>query len=281
MIKAYPVYHISAPGASAAGSAGQVKNMYFDTHAHYDDPAFDPDRDALLSALPGRGISLVVNPGCNLASSRKAVEYARRYPHMYAAVGFHPSDAADFGPAELEALRDLAQSPKVVAIGEVGLDYYWEDYPPRELQRQVLSAQFELAQVLDLPIIFHDREAHGDAMDMVRRYPRVRGVFHCYSGGLEDARELVKRGWLLSFTGAITFKNARRAPEVLQWLPLEHIMLETDAPYLTPVPHRGERNDSGYLPLVARRIAELKGLPVEEVARATLENGKRFFRLEA
>jgi TatD DNase family protein len=253
--------------------------VYFDTHAHYDDAAFDPDREALLAGLPHRGIELVVNPGCNLASSRKAVEYAQRFPHVYAAVGFHPSDAADFGPDELEALRELAQSPKVVAVGEVGLDYYWEDYAPREVQQQVLSAQFELARALDLPVIFHDREAHADSVAMARRYPDVRGVFHCYSGSLEDAKVLVKLGWMLSFTGSITFKNARKAPEVIQWLPLERIMIETDSPYLAPVPHRGERNDSGNVPLVAAKIAELKGLTTEEVARATLENGKRFFRI--
>ena len=251
--------------------------MYFDTHAHYDDHAFDADREELLAGLPGRGVGLVVNPGCNLTSSRKAVEYAERFPHVYAAVGCHPSDAADFGPDELEALRELARRPKVVAIGEVGLDYYWDDYAPHQVQQQVLSAQFELARVLDLPIIFHDREAHADSLAMVRRYPDVRGVFHCYSGSLEEAKILVKLGWMLSFTGSITFKNARKAPEVIRWLPLDRIMIETDSPYLAPVPHRGKRNDTGYVPLVAEKIAELKGLTVEEVARATTENGKRFF----
>jgi len=255
----------------------QVNFMYFDTHAHYDDAAFDRDRDALLAGLPARGVELVVNPGCNLESSRKAVEYARRFPHVYAAVGFHPSDAAGFGPEELEALRELAKSPKVVAIGEVGLDYYWEDYPPRQVQQQVLSAQFELARATGLPIIFHDREAHADSLAMVRRYPDVRGVFHCYSGSLEDAKELVKLGWMLSFTGSITFKNARRAPEVIRWLPLERIMIETDSPYLAPAPRRGERNDSGNVSLVAAKIAELKGLTAEEVARATRDNGMHFF----
>ena len=253
--------------------------VYFDTHAHYDDEAFDPDREALLAGLPGRGVGLVVNPGCNLDSSRKAVAYAEAFPHVYAAVGFHPSDAAGFGPEEIEALRALANHPKVVAIGEVGLDYYWEDYPSREVQQQVLAAQFELARALDLPIIFHDRESHADSLAMVRRYPGVRGVFHCYSGSLEDAKALVKLGWMLSFTGSITFKNARKAPEVIQWLPLDRIMIETDSPYLAPVPHRGERNDSGNVPLVAAKIAEWKGLTTEEVARATLENGKRFFRI--
>lgn len=255
--------------------------MYFDTHAHYDDEAFDPDREELLAGLPRRGIGLVVNPGCNLESSRKAAEYAARFPHVYAAVGFHPSDAADFGPDTPDSLRALAQSPKVVAIGEVGLDYYWEDYPDRQTQQQVLAAQFELARELDLPVIFHDREAHADSLAMVRRFPDVRGVFHCYSGSLEDAKTLVRLGWMLSFTGSITFKNARKAPEVIQWLPLDRIMIETDSPYLAPVPHRGRRNDSGYVPLVAEKIAQLKGLATEEVARATTENAMRFFRISS
>ena len=253
--------------------------MYIDTHAHYDDSAFDPDRESVLAGLPAAGIDLVVNPGCNLESSRKAVAYAAQFPHVYAAVGVHPSDAAQFGPEELDALRTLAQAPKVVAIGEVGLDYYWEDYPSRAVQQQVLSAQFLLAQTLDLPILFHDREAHGDSLDMVRQFPGVRGVFHCYSGSLEDAKTLVKLGWMLSFTGSITFKNARKAPEVIQWLPLDRIMIETDSPYLAPVPHRGERNDSRHVPLVAQRIAELKQLPVDEVARATSQNAKNFFHI--
>lgn len=266
----------SGPGSKLVW---QVLLMYFDTHAHYDDSAFDPDRESVLAGLPGQGIDFVVNPGCNLESSRKAVAYAAQFSHLYAAVGVHPSDAADFGPEELDQLRTLAQSPKVVAIGEVGLDYYWEDYPSHAVQQQVLSAQFLLAQTLGLPILFHDREAHGDSLSMVRRFPGVRGVFHCYSGSLEDAKTLVNLGWMLSFTGSVTFKNARKAPEVIEWLPLDRIMIETDSPYLAPVPYRGERNDSRHVPLVAQRIAQLKHLSVEEVAYVTTQNAKDFFRI--
>lgn len=252
--------------------------MFFDTHAHYDDEQFDPDRDAVLQSLPEQGIGLVVNPGCNLASSRKAVSYAEAYPHVYAAVGIHPSDAGRFTPEMVDELRQLAmEHPKVRAIGEVGLDYYWDDYAGHDVQKACLRAQMALAEEQNLPILFHDREAHGDSLSIIREFPRVRGVMHCYSGSLEDAKVLVKLGWMLSFTGSITFKNARKAPEVIQWLPLDRIMIETDSPYLAPVPYRGRRNDSRYVPLVAKTIAELKGLPLEEVEQITTENAKQFY----
>ena len=253
--------------------------MLFDTHAHYDDAAFDADRGQVLASLPGQGVGLVVNPGCNLASSRRAVELAERFDHVYAGVGVHPSDAADFRREDLDQLRTLAAHPKVKAIGEVGLDYHWEDYADRDTQKACLRAQLALAEELDLPVLFHDREAHGDSLALIREFPRVRGVFHCYSGSREDARVLVELGWMLSFTGSITFKNARKAPEVIQWLPLDRIMIETDSPYLSPEPFRGRRNDSSRVGLVARRIAELKGLTPREVEDATWENGRRFYRI--
>lgn len=251
----------------------------FDTHAHYDADAFDADRLELLASMPGRGVELILNPGCDVPSSRAAVELAERFPFVYAAVGVHPEECGGWTGGELEALRELARHPKVRAIGEIGLDYYWEENPPRELQKEVLHAQLELAEELDLPVIIHDREAHGDCLEIVRAHPKVTGVYHCYSGSLEDAKALVKMGWMLSFTGSITFKNARKAPEVIEWLPMDRIMVETDSPYLTPVPYRGKRNDSGYVRLVAEKIAEIKGLDPEEVARITLENGRRFFRI--
>ena len=251
----------------------------FDTHAHYDADAFDADRLELLASMPGRGVELILNPGCDVPSSRAAVELAERFPFVYAAVGVHPEECGGWTGGELEALRELARHPKVRAMGEIGLDYYWEENPPRELQKEVLHAQLELAEELDLPVIIHDREAHGDCLEIVRAHPKVTGVYHCYSGSLEDAKVLVKLGWMLSFTGSITFKNARKAPEIIAWLPMDRIMVETDSPYLTPVPYRGKRNDSGYVRLVAEKIAEIKGLDPEEVARITLENGRRFFRI--
>jgi len=251
--------------------------MLFDTHAHYDDDWFDEDREELLSSLPEKGVGLVVNPGTTLDTSRMAIAMAEKYDHVYAAVGIHPENCHDFTPQHIDVLRDLARHLKVVAIGEIGLDYYWDTNPPKEFQQQVLRAQLALAQELDLPVILHDRDAHGDILAIVKEFPRVRGVFHCYSGSVEDARTIVGLGWMLSFNGAATFKNARKAPEVIADIPLDKLMIETDAPYLAPVPYRGKRNDSGYVHLVAEKIAQIKGIPPEEVERITWENGKRFF----
>ncbi len=253
--------------------------MLFDTHAHYDDDWFDDDRHALLSSMPEKGVGLIVNPGCTLKSSRTAIHLAEQYPHVYAAVGIHPENCHDFTPAHIDALRDMAKHPKVVAIGEIGLDYYWAENPPREFQQQVLRAQLQLAEELHLPVIIHDRDAHADTLAIVKEFSAVRGVFHCYSGSVEDARTLVKLGWMLSFNGAATFKNARKAPEVIAEMPLERLMIETDAPYLAPVPHRGKRNDSSLVHLVAEKIAEIRGIPAAEIERATWENGKRFFNI--
>ncbi len=254
--------------------------MYFDTHAHYDADAFDQDRLDCLAQLPAQGISLVVNPGCDPQSSRTAVQLAEQFPHVFAAVGVHPSDCETYTDQVEEEFFQLAQHPKVCAIGEIGLDYYWEDNAPREVQKVVFRRQLELAQRLNLPVIVHDREAHADCLEIVRAFPQVRGVYHCYSGGVEDAKTLVKLGWMLSFTGVITYKNARKSLEVIEAIPMERIMIETDSPYLSPVPHRGKRNNSAFVPLVAAKIGEVKGLSQEEVARITKENGVRFFGLE-
>ena len=253
--------------------------MLFDTHAHYDAEQFDPDREAVLASLPAGGVTLVVNPGCDLPSSQKAVELAARFPHVYAAVGIHPENCAGYTPADLEPLRQLARAPRVVAIGEIGLDYYWPENPPRELQRQVFRDQLALAEELRLPVIVHDREAHGDSLAIVREFPRVRGVFHCYSGSPEMAEELVKLGWMISFTGVLTYKNARKAVETAAALPMDRLMIETDSPYMAPVPHRGERNDSTLVRHVCEKLAEIKGLTPEECTRITMENGKRFFAI--
>lgn len=251
--------------------------MLFDTHAHYDDEAFDSDREALLAAMPEKNVGLIVNPGCTVETSRQAVALAEQFAHVYAAVGIHPENCGDFTDSDIDTLRQLAQHEKVVAIGEIGLDYYWAENPPREWQQRVLRAQMALAAELDLPVIIHDREAHADTLAIVKEFPQVRGVFHCYSGSAEDARALLKMGWMLSFNGAITFKNARKAPEVIAEVPMERIMIETDSPYLTPVPYRGKRNDSAYVHLVAERIAEIKGITAKEVECVTFENGKRLF----
>ena len=230
--------------------------------------------------MPAKGVELILNPGCDLDSSRTAVSLADRFPFVYAAVGVHPSDCAGFAQESLDSLRSLAVHPKVRAVGEIGLDYYWKDNPPPEFQQKVFHAQLELAQELDLPVIVHDREAHRDCLEAVKAHPQVTGVYHCYSGSLEDAKTLVKLGWTLSFTGVVTDKNARKSLEVIQWLPMERIMIETDSPYLPPEPFRGKRNDSGYVYRVAETIAQVKGMDPEEVADITLENGKRLFGIE-
>lgn len=253
--------------------------MIFDTHAHYDDEAFDADRDTLLASLPENGVGLVVDPGCDLSSSRLAVELAAKHPHVYAAVGIHPENCHDYVPSQIEELRVLAKSSKVVAIGEIGLDYYWAENPPKELQQQCLRAQLQLASELTLPVIIHDRDAHADTLAIVKEFPTLTGVFHCFAGSAEMAKELLKMGWYLGFNGAVTFKNARKAPEVIAVTPLDRILLETDAPYLTPVPHRGERNDSTYIPYVSQVIAQIKGLTAADVEAAAHENGKQLFRI--
>ena len=253
--------------------------MLFDTHAHYDDESFDADRDAVLTALPEQGVGLILNPGCDVESSRRAVRYAAAYPHVYAAVGIHPENCGGCTAGDLDAIRALAQQPKTVAIGEIGLDYYWAENPPRDFQQQVLRQQLALARELALPVIIHDREAHADTLAIVREFPGVTGVFHCFSGSPEMARELLKMGWYLGFDGPVTYKNARRAPEVAAVTPLDRMLIETDSPYMTPVPYRGRRNDSGYVHLVAEKLAEWKGVTPEEMARVTTENGKRLFRI--
>jgi len=251
--------------------------MLFDTHAHYDDPAFDEDRDALLASLPEHSVGYVTNIGCDADSSRFAVRLAEQYPHVYAAIGIHPHEAAKASDGDYTELARLAHAcPKVRAIGEIGLDYHY-DFAPRDRQREVFSRQMELAQSLGLPVCIHDREAHADCFDVVRSYPAVRGVFHCYSGSLEYAKPLLKLGWMFSFTGVITFKNARKFSDILRALPLESILIETDCPYLAPEPLRGQRNDSTLVHFVAEKLAEVRGIPFEEAAQATTENAKRFF----
>ncbi len=253
--------------------------MLFDTHAHMDDRAFTEDRQALLASLPEKGIGLLMNPGCSLESSQNACALANAWDYIYAAVGSHPDAADEVCDEVLEAYRRLCkENPKVKAIGEIGLDYHYEDIP-RQLQLQAFEAQMALAQELELPVIVHEREAHGDGMDIVRRFPGVRGVFHCYSGSPEMAKQLVELGWYIGFTGVLTFKNARRAVETAAAIPLERIVLETDCPYMAPTPYRGKRNDPGYLYRMAQQLAEIRGLPLEEIHRVTFENGKRLYRI--
>ena len=253
--------------------------MLFDTHAHLDDRAFDADREALLASLPGQGLGLVMNPGCSLESSRNASRLAQEYDYIYAAAGSHPDAADEVNGDVLEEYRKLCKlSPKIKAIGEIGLDYHYEDIP-REIQLKAFRSQMELARELNLPVIVHEREAHEDGMAVVRDFPEVTGVFHCSSGSAEMARQLVDRGWYIGFTGVLTFKNARKAVEVASSIPLERIVLETDCPYMAPEPFRGKRNHPGYLYRMAEKLAEIRGLSMEEIQTITEENGKRLYRI--
>lgn len=256
--------------------------MFFDTHAHYDDPQFDGDREALLAALPQRGVGLVVNCGSDVTSSARSVALSEQFPHLYAAVGIHPEAAGDCAPEALEAVARLCRREKVVAVGEIGLDYHYPDGASRERQIAVLRDQLALALELDLPVVIHDREAHGDCLQVVKDFaPRLRGVFHCYSGSVELARELAALGWMFSFGGAATFKNARKLPEVIADLPADRLMLETDCPYLAPVPYRGSRCDSTMLPETCAAVARFRGMTPEAVMQLTWDNACRFFRIPA
>ena len=251
--------------------------MLFDTHAHMDDRAFDADREALLSSLPQQGLSLVMNPGCSLSSSKNVDKLTRQYDYLYGAVGSHPDVCDEVNEEVLDIYRQLCrENPKIKAIGEIGLDYHYEDIP-RDIQQRAFRLQMALAKELSLPVIVHDRDAHADSMAIVEEFPEVTGVFHCYSGSVEMAKWLVDRGWYIGFTGVLTFKNARKAVEVAEAIPLERIVLETDCPYMAPEPFRGKRNDPGKLYRMAERLAEIRNLSVEEVQTITLENGKRLY----
>ena len=254
--------------------------MYFDTHAHYDDRRFDGDRDELLASMPENGVSLIVNPGCSARSSKKALELAEKYPFVYAAVGVHPSDVPQMKDADLDTVKRLAGHEKAVAIGEIGLDYHY-DFSPPEAQKKRFYEQLELARELGMPVIVHDRDAHRDCLDIVSAFRGLRGVYHCYSGSLETAREILRLGWYLSFTGTLTYKNARHAPDVVRYMPADRLMIETDAPYLTPEPYRRDRNDSRYVGIVCREAARIKRMSVEDMAALTLKNGREFFGIQA
>lgn len=250
----------------------------FDTHAHYDDEAFDADRDVLLQSLPGKGIINVIDCGCDIKSSEKALELSEKYDFIFAAVGIHPHEAEDADENALEEVRRLSKHEKAVAIGEIGLDYHY-DFSPREVQKEFFEKQIILANELQMPIIVHDREAHEDTLELLRKY-KPKGVLHCFSGSVESAKEIVSLGMYIGLGGAVTFKNARKPLEVAEWLPLDRLLLETDAPYMTPVPFRGKRNDSSLIPYAALKIAEVKGIDAQAVVDAANENARRLFGID-
>lgn len=252
--------------------------MLFDSHAHLDDELFDADRLAMIEGLPGRGVSHVVNVGCSLKTSKSAIQMSENYPFIHAAVGVHPHDAEGMKDQDLDALLQLARHPNVVAIGEIGLDYYYEN-SPREIQKKRFADQLELAVQTQLPVIVHSRDAQSDTMEMLEAYrSRLKGcVLHCYSGSWEMAKVYVNMGFMISLAGPVTFNNAVRPVEIAKKIDLNHLMIETDCPYLAPHPYRGKRNDPGLVRFVAERIAQLRGMGTEEIARITHDNACNFF----
>lgn len=253
--------------------------MIFDTHAHYDDEAFDSDRDQLLQSLNNEGIGLIINPGCDFKSCRKSIEISENYPFVYSAVGVHPEEIDDVSDTDLDEILKLVNHPKCVAVGEIGLDYYWNK-SNKNTQIRMFHLQMEWADEYHKPVIIHDREAHEDSLNVIKQYPNVKGVFHCYSGSVEMAKELISRGWYLGFDGPITYKNNKKQIDVLNYCPLDRILIETDSPYLSPVPMRGRRNDSRNLTYIIDRICEVKELTKETVEELTTANGKRLFGID-
>ena len=250
----------------------------FDSHAHYLDPRFDEDRDELLASLFANGVCGIIEGGTTAAASAEAVALAQRYPHFWATVGIHPQEAGEATPEDLVTLENLAANPKTVGIGEIGLDYHYEDCCPRDVQQHYFRKQLELANRLQLPVVIHDREAHEDTVRLLQEY-RPLGVLHCFSGSVEMAREILDIGMYISLGGVVTFKNARKTVEVAAAVPLDKLLLETDAPYLAPEPHRGKRCDSSLILHTAEKIAAIRGITAEEVLNATTENARRLYRL--
>lgn len=250
--------------------------IIFDSHAHYDDRAFDGDRETVLSALPEAGVCGVINCGVDILSSQKALALAKQYPFLWAAVGIHGQEAGRAKPGDLNRLLPLLDEPRAVALGEIGLDYHYDHGAPRDVQRELLERQLQIAVERDVPVILHDREAHEDMWKLLQRY-KPRGVMHCFSGSVEMARDLVGIGMYIGLGGAVTFKNARRPIEVAAWVPEDRLLIETDAPYMTPVPFRGKRNSSALIPYTAEKIAQVRRMTIEQILRITKENTERLF----
>ena len=254
--------------------------MIFDTHAHYDDEAFDSDREELLGKLPEAGIGRVVNIAASPESIDECLDLAHRFPHVYCALGIHPEHCADMNEELLEEIRLKLGDEKAVAVGEIGLDYYWPE-PDREIQKHWFARQLQLAAEVDMPVVIHSREAAADTMRIMKENhaERTGGVVHCYSYSAELAREFVKMGFYIGIGGVVTFKNAKKMVKVAEEIPLESLLLETDCPYLAPMPYRGKRNSSLYLPYVVTKIAQIKGIPEEEVVRVTELNAEKMYGL--
>lgn len=250
--------------------------MYFESHAHYDDERFDDDRDELLASFPAEGIETVVNSSSDIASSRASIALAEKYPFFYASVGVHPHEVSKMREADIDTLRELSKHPKVVAIGEIGLDFYY-DLSPRDDQRYWFKRQLALAEELDMPVIIHSRDASQECFDIISASNVRKGVIHCYSGSAPMAQDYANMGFYIGIGGSLTFKNNKKTVEVIEKLPLEKILIETDSPYLAPVPYRGRRNDSRLLKYVVEKISEIKNVPEIDICNITKNNAVELF----
>lgn len=249
----------------------------FDSHAHYDDEVFSEDRERLIETIKENGVIGILNCGASLEGARQSYKLANDYDLFYAAVGIHPENADEFNEQVLEELKEYTKSSKVKAIGEIGLDYYWEENPTKEVQQAVFRAQMKLAEELELPVVIHDREAHEDTLKILKEFPKVKGVLHCFSGSVEFARECLKLGYYIGFTGVVTFKNAKKIIDVAKEVSIDRMLVETDAPYMAPTPYRGKRNQSDYIKYVIEKLAEVRETTPEEISAKTIENTKRLF----
>ena len=254
--------------------------MLFDTHAHFDDEQFDADRDEVLKSLKSYGVGNIVNIGSSMKTSRTSVALAEKYDFIYASIGVHPSETGELCDADIDELKRLAANPTVRAIGEIGLDYHYPDDVEPSTQKKWFVRQLKLAKELDMPVIIHDRESKGECLEILKEHKISNGVVHCFSGSAETAREILNLGMMISFTGVLTFENAKKAIAACAAVPLDRLMIETDCPYMTPEPHRGKRNFSGYVEFVARKMAEIKGVSYDELVDITERNAKRFYGID-
>lgn len=252
----------------------------FDAHAHYDHEAYDEDRDTVIKELINNDIVGVLNCGASFKGSEDSVKFSEKYDIFYAAVGIHPEEVNEFDKTTLEKLEALAQNKKVRAIGEIGLDYFHKDNPPKELQKSVFIKQMELAQKLKLPVIIHDRDAHADTLNIIKNFSSVVGEIHCFSGSSEFAKECIKLGYFIGFTGVVTFKNAKKIIEVAKQIPIDRLVVETDCPYMAPEPYRGKRNNSRYIKEIIDKIAEIKGISPFEICKKTVDNTMNLLNLK-
>lgn len=252
------------------------KYVIFDTHAHYDSDSFDGDRDEVLKQIKESGVAFVLNCSSDYESIKKTYNLTKENDFIYGALGIHPTDANDFNEdVKLEIIEYIKSNEKILAIGEIGLDYYWDENPSKEVQKSVFRAQMSLARELNLPVVIHDRDAHGDTLEIMKEYPEVKGIVHCFSGSSEFANECIKLGYYIGITGVVTFKNAKKIVDVVKAVPIEKLLVETDCPYMTPEPNRGKRNKSDYISHIIEQIAQIKEIDPKEVNMVVNDNFMR------